>query len=70
MSDKTELMNDNFDILNGGVSIGIGIQILSQIAKDILVIPVSTLTLESRFRTRGHILNPFRSSLTPKTVGP
>ncbi|KAK1381577.1 hypothetical protein POM88_028321 [Heracleum sosnowskyi] len=41
---------------------------LSMIVKDILVIPVSTVASESTFSTSGRILDPFRSSLSPKML--
>ncbi|KAK1363492.1 HAT, C-terminal dimerization domain containing protein [Heracleum sosnowskyi] len=43
-------------------------KILSQIAKDVLAIPVSSVASESAFSTSGRILDPFRSSLSPKMV--
>ena len=42
--------------------------ILSQLARDVLVVPVSTVASKSTFSTGGRILNPFRSSLAPKMV--
>ena len=41
---------------------------LSLIAKDILSVPVSTVASESAFSTSGRILDPFRSSLSPKML--
>ena len=40
---------------------------LSRIAKDVLVVPMSTVVSESSFSTSRHILDPFRL-LTAKTV--
>ena len=37
-------------------------------AKDVLVVPVSTLASKSAFRTGGRKLDPFRSSLSPFMV--
>ena len=42
--------------------------ILSRMARDILAVPVSTVASESTFSTGGHVLDVFRSSLTPKIV--
>ncbi|XP_071921710.1 zinc finger BED domain-containing protein RICESLEEPER 2-like [Coffea arabica] len=42
--------------------------ILSQMARDVLVVPVSTVASESDFSTGGRVLDPFRSSLTPRIV--
>jgi hypothetical protein len=39
--------------------------ILSCLARDVLAIPISSVALESAFSTGGHILDDFRSSLTP-----
>ena len=41
---------------------------LSRIAKDVLAVPVSTVASESAFSTRGRIVDPFRSSLSPLMV--
>ncbi|GKV07474.1 hypothetical protein SLEP1_g19249 [Rubroshorea leprosula] len=40
--------------------------ILVAMARDILVIPVSTVASKSAFSTSGRVLDDFRSSLTPK----
>ncbi|CAI9283612.1 unnamed protein product [Lactuca saligna] len=42
--------------------------VLSLMARDVFAIPVSTVASESVFSTSGRVLDPFRSSLTPKIV--
>ena len=42
--------------------------ILSQMTKDILAIPMSTVASKMAFSTNGCLLDPFRSSLTPKML--
>ena len=42
--------------------------ILSKMARDILTIPIPTVASESAFSTSGRILDPFMSSLSPKSV--
>ena len=42
--------------------------ILSEMARDVLSIPVSSVASECGFSTGGRILDSFRSSLTPKLV--
>ncbi|KAK5835076.1 hypothetical protein PVK06_010761 [Gossypium arboreum] len=39
---------------------------LSKMARDVLAIPVSTVTSESAFSTEGHVLDQYKSSLTLK----
>ena len=41
---------------------------LQRMAKDILVIPVSTIASESAFSTSGRLISPHRSRLHPKTL--
>ena len=43
-------------------------RILSQVACDVLAIPVSTIASEFAFSTWGRVLDPFCSSLSPNTV--
>ncbi|KAL6179191.1 hypothetical protein ACLB2K_050707 [Fragaria x ananassa] len=41
---------------------------LAAVAKDVLAIQVSTVASESSFNTRKRVIDPHRSSLTPKSV--
>lgn len=41
---------------------------LALVAKDVLAIQVSTIASESAFSNSGRVIDPFRSSLTPKSV--
>ena len=40
--------------------------ILSHITRDVLTAPISTAVFKSAFRFDGHMLDTYRSSLTPK----
>ncbi|KAL4291636.1 hypothetical protein GQ457_14G015420 [Hibiscus cannabinus] len=42
--------------------------ILMRMARDVLAIPISTVASESAFSTGGHVLDSFRTSLTPRLV--
>ncbi|XP_042972009.1 zinc finger BED domain-containing protein RICESLEEPER 2-like [Carya illinoinensis] len=42
--------------------------VLPLMARDILVIPITIVTSESALSIGGHVLDPFRSSLAPRTV--
>nr|KAJ0192475.1 hypothetical protein LSAT_V11C800450880 [Lactuca sativa] len=68
--DTTEkkMKGDNFDVLSWWYRNSGKYPILSQIAKDILGMPISTVASESAFSTSGRVINKFRSSLTPKTA--
>ncbi|XP_022894049.1 zinc finger BED domain-containing protein RICESLEEPER 2-like [Olea europaea var. sylvestris] len=68
MESTEDASDENFDILNWWKINKSIFEILSEVARDVLVIPVSTVASESAFSTGGRILDPFRSSLTPKTV--
>ncbi|KAM3216973.1 hypothetical protein P3L10_026416 [Capsicum annuum] len=37
-------------------------------ARDVLAIPISSVASECAFSTGGRVIDPFRSSLTPKLV--
>ena len=43
-------------------------KILSHVARDVMAVPVSTVTSDSAFSTGGCVLDSFRSSLSPLTV--
>jgi hypothetical protein len=61
--------DSKFDILNWWRVNGVSkYPILASIARDVLAIPVSTIASESCFSTSGRIIDPFRSSLSPKMV--
>uniref|UniRef100_A0A3Q7IJG2 Zinc finger BED domain-containing protein RICESLEEPER 2-like n=1 Tax=Solanum lycopersicum TaxID=4081 RepID=A0A3Q7IJG2_SOLLC len=56
--------SEDFDILINSPRF----PVLSQLARDVLAIPMSSVASECVFSTGGRILDPFRSSLTPKCV--
>ena len=63
-----EKLNDKFDLLAWWKNCSVKFPILSMIARDVFSMPISTVASESAFSTGGRILDPFRSSLTPKIV--
>ncbi|KAM3323088.1 hypothetical protein P3S67_004239 [Capsicum chacoense] len=60
--------SEDFDILNWWKVNSPRFPILSQLARDVLAIPMSSVASECAFSTGDHILYPFRSSLTFKCV--
>ena len=58
----------NFDILVWWKENGPKYPILSSIARDILAIPVSTVTSESIFSTGGKVVSPHRNKLHSDTL--
>lgn len=58
----------NFDVLNWWKRTGSKYKILSLMARHLLAISVSTVASESAFSTGGRVIDPFRSSLTPRMV--
>uniref|UniRef100_A0A3Q7JAS0 HAT C-terminal dimerisation domain-containing protein n=1 Tax=Solanum lycopersicum TaxID=4081 RepID=A0A3Q7JAS0_SOLLC len=56
----------NFDILSWWKVNSPRFSVLSQLAQDLLSIPMSSVASECAFSTGDRILDPFRSSLTPK----
>ncbi|KAL2540089.1 zinc finger BED domain-containing protein RICESLEEPER 2-like [Abeliophyllum distichum] len=65
---RESVKNKDFDVLNWWKVNKSKYGILSNIARDVLAIQVSTVASESAFSTGGRILDPFRSSLSPKIV--
>ena len=68
LEETIEKDEDDFKILGWWKMNSSKYRILSQIARDVLAIPVSTVASESAFSTGGRVLDQFRSSLTPKLV--
>ena len=57
---------DDFDILQWWKINSSRFPILSVMVRDILAIPISTVASESAFSIGGRVLDPFKSSLSPK----
>ncbi|CAI0428082.1 unnamed protein product [Linum tenue] len=57
-----------FDILGWWSRSGMKYPIISEMARDILAVPISTVASESAFSTRGRVLDSFRTSLSPEVV--
>ena len=68
LADDCEDDNKSFDILQWWKLNSTKYGALCMIAQDVLAMPVSTVASESAFSTGGRVLDPFRSSLTPKMV--
>ena len=60
--------DEKFEILGWWKANSFKYRVLSQVARDVLAMPVSTMASESAFSTGGRILDPFRSSLSPMMV--
>ncbi|KAM3250435.1 zinc finger BED domain-containing protein RICESLEEPER 2-like [Capsicum annuum] len=63
---RSESKSEDFDISNWWKVNSPLFSVLSQLAHDVLAIPVSRVVLEYAFSIGGRILDPFRSSLTSK----
>ncbi|XP_074328145.1 zinc finger BED domain-containing protein RICESLEEPER 2-like [Apium graveolens] len=59
---------DDFDVLLWWKTNSIKFPILSFIAKYVLAMSIMTVGSESAFSTGGRVIDPFSSSLTPKTA--
>ena len=58
----------NFEVLGWWKDNSSRYPLFSKVAKDGLTIPISTVASESAFSTRGRIVDPFQSSLSPLMV--
>ncbi|CAA3023142.1 zinc finger BED domain-containing RICESLEEPER 2-like [Olea europaea subsp. europaea] len=65
---RESIENKDFEVLDWWKVNGNKYGVLSNLAKDVLAIQVSTVASESAFSTGGRILDPFRSSLSPRMV--
>ncbi|KAF7807466.1 zinc finger BED domain-containing protein RICESLEEPER 2-like [Senna tora] len=68
LAEAREKVSDKFDILNWWKVSSSKYPILALIARDVLVIPMSIVASESAFSTGGCVLDPYRSSLSPRMV--
>ncbi|GKD54073.1 zinc finger BED domain-containing protein RICESLEEPER 2-like protein, partial [Tanacetum coccineum] len=66
LDDGLEKRDDSFDILNWWKVNSLKFPILSQVARHVLGMPISTVASESAFSTGGRVIDLFISSLTPK----
>lgn len=68
LEDDVEDDYDGFELLKWWKSKSSKYFVLSLMARDILAIPISTVSSESAFSKGGHVLDPYRSSLKAETV--
>ncbi|KAK2648324.1 hypothetical protein Ddye_015813 [Dipteronia dyeriana] len=68
LEEKTLPMSHGFDILGWLKFNGIKYPIMSEIARDILAIPISTIALECSCSTSGRIVSTHRNRLQPSTL--
>ena len=59
---------ENYDVLGYWKQNESRLPVLSQMVRDILAIPLSTVASESAFSVGGRVLDAYRSSLRPETV--
>ena len=68
INENVEEDRPDFDLLEWWKINSSRLPILASIARDVLAIPISTVASESTFSTGGRVLDPYRSSLTPRIV--
>ncbi|KAF7808360.1 zinc finger BED domain-containing protein RICESLEEPER 2-like [Senna tora] len=68
LAEAREKLLDKFDNLKWWKVSSSKYPILALIARDVFGVPMPTVASESTFSTGGHILDPYRSSLSPRMV--
>ena len=68
LTDGIEMEDENFDILAWWKVHSTKFPVLSQIARHVLGMPISTVASESAFSTGGRTLDAYRSRLLPRTA--
>jgi hypothetical protein len=66
--EDVETPSENFDILMRWKVNSTKFPIIAEIARDVLANLITTIASESAFSTGGRVIDPYRSSLAPKTV--
>jgi hypothetical protein len=61
-------MEIDFDALAWWKCNALKYRILSKMARDILIVPISTVSLESSSNAGGRVIESHRASLSPETV--
>ena len=60
--------NSEFDILDWWKMASLKYKVVSRMARDIFMIPITTVASESAFSAGGRVLTDYRSSLAPKIL--
>lgn len=68
LADGREKRDERFDLLGWWKANSVKFPILSQIARHVLAMPISTVASESAFSTGGRVIDKYRSSLNPDTA--
>jgi len=68
LAEVCEKDTDDFSILTWWRRRQMKYPTLSKVAKDVLAVPVSTIASEASFSTGRRVINPQRSSLSPKMI--
>jgi hypothetical protein len=66
--DSGEDIDNEFEALAWSKFNALKYQILSKMAKDILVVPITTVASESSLSAGGRVIDPHRASLKTETV--